>query len=93
MQLSSISGGTDICSCFVIGNPLEPPSIAARARARPRSRGAGIQRGGPAGAGERASWSAPAIPAQPIYFWGDENGDKYHAAYFERFDNIWCHGD
>ena len=33
------------------------------------------------------------FPAQPIYFWGDENGDKYHAAYFERFDNIWCHGD
>ncbi len=41
----------------------------------------------------RANWSAPGLSAMPIGFWNDPEGKKYQAAYFERFDNVWCHGD
>ena len=45
-------------------------------------------------AARRASWSAPApFPSMPVGFWNDPDGAKYHAAYFERFANVWCHGD
>lgn len=92
--LSSISGGTDICSCFVIGNPLSP---VYRGESQGRGLGLAVQVFNEAGQpvlGEKGELvCTKPFPAQPIYFWGDENGDKYHAAYFERFDNIWCHGD
>ncbi|RUR53369.1 acetoacetate--CoA ligase [Aeromonas veronii] len=94
VQLSSISGGTDICSCFVIGNPLSP---VYRGESQGRGLGLAVQVFNEAGQpvqGEKGELvCTKPFPAQPIYFWGDENGDKYHAAYFERFDNIWCHGD
>lgn len=94
VQLSSISGGTDICSCFVIGNPLSP---VYRGESQGRGLGLAVQVFNEAGQpvqGEKGELvCTKPFPAQPIYFWGDENGDKYHAAYFDRFDNIWCHGD
>ena len=94
VQLSSISGGTDICSCFVIGNPLSP---VYRGESQGRGLGLAVQVFNEAGQpvqGEKGELvCTKPFPAQPIYFWGDENGEKYHAAYFERFDNIWCHGD
>ncbi|MEH8219366.1 acetoacetate--CoA ligase [Aeromonas veronii] len=94
VQLSSISGGTDICSCFVIGNPLSP---VYRGESQGRGLGLAVQVFNEAGQpvqGEKGELvCTKPFPAQPIYFWSDENGDKYHAAYFERFDNIWCHGD
>ena len=94
VQLSSISGGTDICSCFVIGNPLSP---VYRGESQGRGLGLAVQVFNEAGQpvqGEKGELvCTKPFPAQPIYFWGDEHGDKYHAAYFERFDNIWCHGD
>ncbi|MFM5346960.1 acetoacetate--CoA ligase [Aeromonas veronii] len=94
VQLSSISGGTDICSCFVIGNPL---SSVYRGESQGRGLGLAVQVFNEAGQpvqGEKGELvCTKPFPAQPIYFWGDENGNKYHAAYFERFDNIWCHGD
>ncbi|QWL61025.1 acetoacetate--CoA ligase [Aeromonas jandaei] len=94
VQLSSISGGTDICSCFVIGNPLSP---VYRGESQGRGLGLAVQVFNEVGQpvqGEKGELvCTKPFPAQPIYFWGDENGDKYHAAYFERFDNIWCHGD
>ncbi|HDX8346322.1 TPA: acetoacetate--CoA ligase [Aeromonas dhakensis] len=94
VQLSSISGGTDICSCFVIGNPISP---VYRGESQGRGLGLAVQVFNEAGQpvqGEKGELvCTKPFPAQPIGFWGDDSGDKYHAAYFERFDNIWCHGD
>ncbi|OZG40395.1 acetoacetate--CoA ligase [Aeromonas sp. A35_P] len=94
VQLSSISGGTDICSCFVIGNPLSP---VYRGESQGRGLGLAVQvfneAGQPVQDEKGELVCTKPFPAQPIGFWGDESGDKYHAAYFERFDNIWCHGD
>ncbi|MFQ2348686.1 MULTISPECIES: acetoacetate--CoA ligase [Aeromonas] len=94
VQLSSISGGTDICSCFVIGNPLSP---VYRGESQGRGLGLAVQVFNEAGQpvqGEKGELvCTKPFPAQPIGFWGDDSGNKYHAAYFERFDNIWCHGD
>lgn len=92
--LSSIAGGTDICSCFVIGNPISP---VYRGESQGRGLGLAVQvfneAGQPVQREKGELVCTKPFPAQPIYFWGDERGDKYHAAYFERFDNIWCHGD
>ncbi|MGU5677435.1 acetoacetate--CoA ligase [Aeromonas hydrophila] len=94
VQLCSISGGTDICSCFVIGNPISP---VYRGESQGRGLGLAVQVFNKAGQpvqGEKGELvCTKPFPAQPIGFWGDDSGDKYHAAYFERFDNIWCHGD
>ncbi|WP_219614806.1 acetoacetate--CoA ligase [Aeromonas salmonicida] len=94
VQLSSISGGTDICSCFVIGNPISP---VYRGESQGRGLGLAVQVFNEAGQpvqGEKGELvCTKPFPAQPIAFWGDNSGEKYHAAYFERFDNIWCHGD
>ncbi|MCP3291446.1 acetoacetate--CoA ligase, partial [Aeromonas hydrophila] len=94
VQLSSISGGTDICSCFVIGNPISP---VYRGESQGRGLGLAVQvfneTGQPVQGEKGELVCTKPFPAQPIGFWGDDSGDKYHAAYFERFDNIWCHGD
>ena len=93
VQLSSISGGTDICSCFVIGNPISP---VYRGESQGRGLGLAVQVFNEAGQpvqGKRASWSVPSPSRPNPSAFGDDSGDKYHAAYFERFDNIWCHGD
>ncbi|MFM5465838.1 acetoacetate--CoA ligase [Aeromonas simiae] len=94
VQLASISGGTDICSCFVLGNPMSP---VYRGESQGRGLGLAVQVFNEAGQpvqGEKGELvCTKPFPAQPIGFWGDESGEKYHAAYFERFDNVWCHGD
>ncbi len=92
--LASISGGTDICSCFALGNPLLPVW-----RGELQCRGLGLKveilddagkpvRGAP---GELAC-TAP-FPAMPVKFWNDPDGKRYHAAYFEKVPGVWCHGD
>jgi acetoacetyl-CoA synthetase len=94
IQLASVSGGTDIISCFVIGNPNGPVHRGE------------IQRAGLGMAvdvfdddrrpvrGEKGELVCTrSFPVMPIGFWQDTDGAKYHAAYFDRFDNIWCHGD
>ena len=90
VQLSSISGGTDICpACH-----RQPLSPLHRGESQ-GGLGLAVQVFNEVGQpvlGERANWSVPSLPG-PAHLLGDENGDKYHAAYFERFDNIWCHGD
>jgi acetoacetyl-CoA synthetase len=94
LQLSSISGGTDIVSCFALGNPLLPVY-----RGELQCRGLGMkvaiydEQGKPIhnAAGELAC-EAP-TPSMPIYFWNDPQCKRYHAAYFERFPGIWAHGD
>jgi len=94
LQLSSISGGTDIVSCFALGNPLLPVY-----RGELQCRGLGMKvevydAQGKAVRGEKGELvcSAPA-PSMPLYFWNDPDGARYRAAYFERFPNVWAHGD
>ncbi len=92
--LCSISGGTDIISCFALGNPLLPVY-----RGELQCRGLGMKveildddgRTVRRQAGELCC-TAP-FPSMPIGFWNDPDGRKYHEAYFDKFPNIWCHGD
>jgi len=92
--LASISGGTDIISCFALGNPLLPVR-----RGELQCRGLGMKveilddsgvpvRGEP---GE-LSCLAP-FPSMPVFFWNDPDGEKYRNAYFSRVPGVWCHGD
>ena len=93
--LSSISGGTDIVSCFVLGNPTLPVR-----RGEIQCKGLGMQvevrddSGDILEPGQKGELTCRnSFPCMPIGFWGDPKGQKYHAAYFDKFSNIWCHGD
>lgn len=93
--LSSISGGTDIISCFALGNPTIP---VYRGELQQRGFGMAVDiyndAGKPAQVGEKGELVCTApFPSQPIYFWHDTNKVKYKSAYFDKFPNIWCHGD
>jgi len=93
-QLASISGGTDIVSCFVLGNPLSPVY-----RGEIQGPGLGMDvdvfddeaRSLPAGKGELVCKTP--FPCMPVSFWNDPAGEKYEGAYFTRFPGVWCHGD
>ena len=94
VQLASISGGTDIISCFALGNPLLPVY-----RGELQCRGLGMavdvldDDGQPArGAPGELVCTRP-FPSMPVGFWNDPDGARYRAAYFERFPNTWHHGD
>ncbi len=92
--VSSISGGTDIISCFALGNPTLPVW-----RGELQCRGLGLDvdvfdENGHSIRGEKGELVCKApFPSMPIGFWNDPDGTKYRAAYFERFPGIWCHGD
>jgi acetoacetyl-CoA synthetase len=94
LLLSSISGGTDIVSCFVLGSPWLPVW-----KGEIQCRGFGLQvevyddQGRPV-VGEKGELvcSAP-FPSMPVAFWNDPDAAKYHDAYFAKFPGIWCHGD
>ncbi len=93
--LSSISGGTDIVSCFALGCPIIPVH-----RGELQCAGLGmameIRRddGSVADIGETGELCCTLpFPSMPIYFWGDDDGSKYKAAYFEKFPGIWAQGD
>jgi len=94
VQLASISGGTDIVSCFVLGNPVLPVW-----KGEIQGPGLGLavdvwdDEGKPVRGSKGELVCTRAFPSMPVGFWNDEGGAKYKAAYFERFDNIWCHGD
>ncbi|UCV11878.1 acetoacetate--CoA ligase [Dechloromonas denitrificans] len=92
--LASISGGTDIVSCFVLGNPVLP---VYRGEIQCRGLGMAVDVYDDAGRPVRSEKGelvcAKPFPVMPVGFWNDTDGSKYRAAYFERFDNIWCHGD
>ncbi|HEB95683.1 MAG TPA: acetoacetate--CoA ligase [Sedimenticola thiotaurini] len=92
--LSSISGGTDIVSCFALGNPVLPVW-----RGELQCRGLGMKvevwddQGRPLH-GEKGELVCTApFPSMPVGFWNDADGSRYRAAYFERFPGVWCHGD
>ncbi|MBI4985002.1 MAG: acetoacetate--CoA ligase [Rhodocyclales bacterium] len=94
MQIASISGGTDIISCFVGGNPL-----GAVWRGEIQCAGLGMatdvvdETGQPVRGEKGELVCTRPFPVMPIGFWNDPDGAKYRAAYFERFPGIWCHGD
>ncbi len=95
LHLASISGGTDIVSCFMLGNPISPvrageiqaPGLAMDIAAWDDS--------GHAVVGERGDLVCKSFfPSMPIGFWQDPDQKKYRAAYFARFSReVWCHGD
>ena len=93
--LSSISGGTDIVSCFALGCPVLPvwrgelqcPGLGMAVEIRRED-------GSLADLGETGELCCTQpFPAMPVCFWGDTDGSKYRAAYFETFPGIWAHGD
>jgi len=92
--LSSITGGTDIISCFALGNPLLPVW-----RGEIQCRGLGIavevydDEGRPVRGRKGELVCTRPFPSMPVGFWNDPGDRKYRAAYFERFPNVWCHGD
>ncbi|PWJ79800.1 acetoacetyl-CoA synthetase [Pseudaminobacter salicylatoxidans] len=94
VHLASISGGTDIVSCFVLGVPTEPVwSGEIQAAGLGMAVDVWNDDGRPVRGEKGELVCTRPFPAMPIGFWNDADGAKYHAAYFERFDNIWCHGD
>ena len=93
--LSSISGGTDIVGCFVGGNPTLP---VWRGEIQCRLLGMRVEvrddEGVVLGPGEKGELTCSnAFPSMPVSFWNDSKGDRYRAAYFEKFPEVWCHGD
>jgi len=99
VHLASISGGTDLCACFVGGDPTSP--VYAGEIQRP---GLGMAvdvwtaEGIPAAVGERGELVCTLpFPSMPLGFWADDDGTRYRAAYYERFADVpgavWAHGD
>jgi len=94
VQLASISGGTDIISCFALGNPIWPVY-----RGELQCRGLGMDvkvfdETGREVLGQKGELvCATPFPSMPLGFWNDQDQGKFRAAYFERFPGVWCHGD
>ena len=94
VQLASISGGTDIVSCFALGCPILP---VHRGELQCRGLGMAVEVWDDEG---RSHADEPGelvctrpFPSMPVGFWNDPDGSKYRAAYFERFPGVWHHGD
>ena len=94
IHLASISGGTDIVSCFVLGNPVGP---VWRGEIQARGLGMAVEvfddEGRPARGAKGELVCVKPFPSMPVGFWNDPQGTKYRAAYFERFSGVWTHGD
>jgi acetoacetyl-CoA synthetase len=92
--LSSISGGTDIMGGFVEGSPVVP---VYRGELQVRSLGMAVEvfdeKGEPVVNEKGELVCTKPFPSMPLGFWNDKGDQRYHAAYFDRFPNVWCHGD
>lgn len=94
IQLSSISGGTDLNGCFGIGNPILPVYEGEL-----QCRGLGMkveirnEEGTPIQNEKGELVCTAPFPSMPLYFWNDPDGKKYKSSYFEKYPGIWCHGD
>jgi len=94
VHLASISGGTDIMGCFVLGVPIEPVwSGEIQAAGLGMAVDVWDDQGRPTREEKGELVCTKPFPSMPVGFWNDPEGKKYHGAYFERFDNVWCHGD
>jgi acetoacetyl-CoA synthetase len=94
VQLASISGGTDLNGCFALGNPLDPV-FAGELQCRGLAMAVESygEDGRPVRGRQGELVCEKPFPSMPLRFWGDEDGAKYRAAYFERFPGVWHHGD
>ena len=94
LQLASISGGTDIVSCFVLGNPAGPVYAG---EIQMRGLGMAVEIWDESGAPVRGQKGelvcTRPFPSMPVSFWNDPDGSRYRKSYFDRFPGIWCHGD
>ena len=94
MQLASMSGGTDLLSCFALGNPTGP---VWRGEVQCRGLAMAVEvfddDGRPLSGEKGELVCTRPFPPMPLGFWGDADGRRYHDAYFDRFPNVWCHGD
>ncbi|MGI3129060.1 acetoacetate--CoA ligase [Halopseudomonas pachastrellae] len=92
--LSSISGGTDIVSCFALGNPTAP---VWRGELQCKGLGMAVEvwddDGQRLSEGKGELVCSKPFPSMPLGFWKDEDGSRFRAAYFERFPGVWAHGD
>ena len=95
VHVASISGGTDLCACFVAGDPTSPAYAGEIQRP-----GLGMavdifdEDGRPAGVDERGELVCTApFPSMPLGFWADDDGSRYRAAYFDKNPGVWSHGD
>ena len=94
LHLASISGGTDIISCFALGNPIAPVW-----RGELQTRGLGMavevfdEQGRPVHGRDGELVCTRPFPSMPVTFWNDPDGAKYRSAYFEHFPGVWRHGD
>lgn len=92
--LSSISGGTDIVSCFALGNPTLP---VWRGELQCKGLGMDVQvwdaDGHPLSSGKGELVCTRHFPSMPLGFWNDADGEKFRAAYFATFPGVWAHGD
>ncbi|KAJ4349308.1 hypothetical protein N0V95_004676 [Ascochyta clinopodiicola] len=100
VQLRNISGGTDLAGCFGIENPLEPvytggcqgPCLGTKLEVFDSTIEDGPGKAVPHGEpGELVATAS--FPNQPVFFWGDESGERYQNAYYKRFPHVWTHGD
>ena len=94
VHLASVSGGTDICACFVSCVPWEPVRTGEiQGAALAMASDVWDDDGRPV-VGEKGELvCAEPFPSLPLGFWNDEDGSRYHASYFARFPGVWCHGD
>jgi acetoacetyl-CoA synthetase len=94
VQLASISGGTDIVSCFVLGNPAGP---VWRGEIQMRGLGMAVDiwddEGRPVAGQKGELVCTRAFPSMPVRFWDDPDGSRYRDSYFARFPGVWSHGD
>jgi acetoacetyl-CoA synthetase len=94
LHLASISGGTDIISCFALGNPISPVWPGEL-----QTRGLGMavevfdERGRPVRRQDGELVCTRPFPSMPVAFWNDADGSKYRSAYFEHYPGVWRHGD
>jgi acetoacetyl-CoA synthetase len=94
LNLASISGGTDIVSCFALGSP-NLPVWAGELQCRGLGMAVDVydEHGRPLRGQKGELVCTQPFPSMPVAFWHDPNGEKYQSAYFSRFPGIWCQGD
>lgn len=95
VHLASMSGGTDLCGCLVAGDPTKPVRAG---EIQQKAFGLGIDVFDDAGRSVEEGVKGELVcttpfPSMPTEFWKDDDGSAYRAAYFERFPNVWAHGD
>jgi acetoacetyl-CoA synthetase len=94
VHLASMSGGTDLCGCFVLGIPTKPVYVG---EIQGPALGFAVEvfddEGKPQAHGKGELVCTRPFPSMPLGFWDDPDDRKYHATYFARFPNVWHHGD